>query len=94
MIPAPVGHQCPECVNEARREFQRGPGRRIAAANIRRRASATTVLLLAIGAMYVVEIAVGGPGSLMTGPSPQKLIDIGASVALAPAQNGVIGVAT
>ena len=40
MIPAPVGHQCPECVNEARREFRQGPGRRIAVANVRRRASA------------------------------------------------------
>ena len=36
MIPAPVGHQCPDCVDEARREFRQGPGRRIAAANVRR----------------------------------------------------------
>ena len=69
MIPAPVGHQCPECVNEARREFRKGPGRRIAAANIRRRASATMVLLVAIGAMYIVEVVAGGAGSLMGGPS-------------------------
>ena len=27
MIPAPVGFQCPECVEEARREFRKGPGR-------------------------------------------------------------------
>ncbi len=94
MIPAPVGHQCPECVNEARREFRKGPGRRIAAANIRRRASATTVLLVMIGAMYVVEIIAGGPGSLMTGPSPAKLVDLGASVAIWPAQNGdIVGIA-
>ena len=26
MIPAPVGFQCPECVEEARREFRKGPG--------------------------------------------------------------------
>jgi membrane associated rhomboid family serine protease len=94
MIPAPVGHQCPECVNEARREFRRGPGRRIAAANIRRRGSATTVLLLMIGAMYVVEIIAGGAGTLMSGPSLSKLIDLGASVPLARTLNGdIIGVA-
>ena len=37
-------------------------------ANVRRRASATMLILVAIGAMYVVEIISGGPGSLMTGP--------------------------
>ena len=68
MIPAPVGHQCPECVNEARREFRKGPGRRIAVANVRRRASATMVLLVAIGAMYVVEIISGGAGVADDGP--------------------------
>jgi membrane associated rhomboid family serine protease len=95
MIPAPVGHQCPECVNEARREFRRGPGRRIAAANIRRRASATTALLVLIGAVFLLEIVNGGPGSLMTGPSGLKLIDLGASVALAQLPNGdVVGIAT
>jgi membrane associated rhomboid family serine protease len=95
MIPAPVGHQCPECVNEARREFRRGPGRRIAAANIRRRASVTTALLVLIGAVFLLEIVNGGPGSLMTGPSGLKLIDLGASVALAQLPNGdVVGIAT
>ena len=95
MIPAPVGHQCPDCVNEARREFRQGPGRRIAAANIRRRASATSVLLAMLGAMYVVEVVAGGSGSLMTGPSPVKLIDLGASVALTLMPNGdLVGIAT
>ena len=94
MIPAPVGHQCPECVNEARREFRKGPGRRIAAANIRRRASATMVLLVAIGAMYIVEVVAGGPGSLMGGPSGLKLIELGASVGLAQLPNGdLVGIA-
>jgi membrane associated rhomboid family serine protease len=95
MIPAPVGHQCPECVNEARREFSRGPGRRIAAANIRRRASATTVLLVLIGAVFLVEVLTGGPGSLMAGPSGLKLIDLGAGVGLGQLPNGdVVGIAT
>ena len=95
MIPAPVGHQCPECVNEARREFRRGPGRRIAAANIRRRASVTTVLLVLIGAVYLLEVVAGGSGSLMTGPSPLKLIDLGASLGLAriPPNGDLVGVA-
>lgn len=94
MIPAPVGHQCPECVNEARREFRKGPGRRIAAANIRRRASATTALLALIGAVFLLEVAVGGPGSLMEGPSGLKMIDLGASIGLWQTQSGaVIGIA-
>ena len=70
MIPAPVGHQCPDCVDEARREFRKGPGRRIAVANVRRQASATMVLLVAIGAMYVVEVISGGTGLADDGPEP------------------------
>ena len=41
---APVGHQCPNCVAEARREFRRGPGRRVAIANAKR-VSVTNVLV-------------------------------------------------
>lgn len=94
MIPAPVGHQCPGCVDDARREFRQGPGRRIAAANIRRRASATTALLALIGAMFLLEVVAGGSGSLMTGPSGLKLIDLGASIALARLPNGdLVGIA-
>jgi membrane associated rhomboid family serine protease len=95
MIPAPVGHQCPECVNEARREFRKGPGRRIAAASIRRRASATTVLLALIGAVFLLEVVSGGSGSLMTGPSNLKLIDLGASISLAriPPNGDLVGIA-
>ena len=95
MIPAPVGHQCPECVAEARREFRQGPGRRIAAANIRRKASVTTVLLGLIGAMFLVELANGGAGSLMTGPANDKLVDLGASIGLGQRLDGsFIGIAT
>jgi membrane associated rhomboid family serine protease len=94
MIPAPVGHQCPDCVAEARREFRQGPGRRIAAANIGRRASATTLLLSLIAIMFLVELSAGGPGSLMTGPPGTKLVDLGASVALWRNLDGtIVGIA-
>ena len=73
MIQAPVGFQCPECVDEARKEFRRGPGRAL-----RGGASATKVLLIAISAMFVVEIVMGGPGSLLQGPDGQTLFDLGA----------------
>jgi membrane associated rhomboid family serine protease len=80
MIPAPVGHQCPECVAEARREYRRGPGRQIAAANVRS-TPVTTLILVAMGIGYVWELIVaGGPGSLFQGPSALDLIDAGALV--------------
>jgi len=94
MIPAPVGHQCPQCVADARREFRSGPGRRVAAARVRH-TSATMVLLALIVAMFVVEVVAGGPGSLMTGPPNDTLVRLGASVALYPSGGGgVIGIAT
>jgi membrane associated rhomboid family serine protease len=78
MIPAPVGHQCPGCVAEARREYRQGPGRQIAAANLRA-TPVTKILLIAIGIGYLWELVVaGGPGSLFEGPSPLDLIDAGA----------------
>lgn len=92
MVPAPVGHQCPDCVAEARREFRRGPGRRIAVAEARS-FSATKALLIAIGAMYAVEVVVGGAGSVLSGPGSRRLIDLGGQVALAPSPEGPIGVA-
>ena len=78
MIQAPVGFQCPECVEEARKEFRRGPGR-----PLRGGVSATKVLLVAIVALYVIEIAKGGPGSLMQGPDRRTLFDLGAMQPLA-----------
>ncbi len=73
MIPAPVGFQCPECVDKARREFRQGPGR-----PLRGGISPTKVLLAAILAMFAVEVIVGGPGSLLDGPDGRTLIDLGA----------------
>ncbi len=75
MIPAPVGYQCPECVERARREFRRGPGRRrIRVSQI----SATEALLVAMLVGFILEVVQGGPGSLLNGPGPRTLIDLGA----------------
>jgi membrane associated rhomboid family serine protease len=87
MIPAPVGHQCPQCVAEAKREYRQGPGRRIAAANLKA-IPVTKVLLIAIGIGYVWELVVaGGPGSLFEGPGYRDLIDAGA---LVPVTGGTV----
>ena len=72
MIPAPVGFQCPECVEEARREFRKGPGR-----PLRGGISVTKALLVAIAIPFVIEIVVGGPRALFE-PSAQLLFDLGA----------------
>src|SRR3990170_562598 len=74
MIPAPVGHQCPACVEEARREFRQGPGGRLGA----RGASATKILLIAIVVPFVLQVAFGGPGALLQAPSSGRLVDMGA----------------
>lgn len=72
MIPAPVGFQCPECVEEAQREFRKGPGR-----PFRGGISVTKALLVAIAIPFVIEIVVGGPRALFD-PSAQLLFDLGA----------------
>ena len=90
MIEAPVGYQCPECVAEARREFRKGPGRRIAVANARSM-SVTKILLGVILASYVIEVVVGGPGSILSGPSSRDLIELGGSVTLFPTPDGGVG---
>lgn len=72
MIPAPVGFQCPECVEEARREFRKGPGR-----PFRGGISVTKALLVAIAIPFVIEIVVGGPRALFD-PTLKLLFDLGA----------------
>jgi membrane associated rhomboid family serine protease len=80
-------------VDEARKEFRRGPGRRIAVANAKA-LSVTAALLVAILGAYVLEVVVGGPAALMSGPSPLKLVELGASVGLAQGPgSGVVGIA-
>ena len=73
MIAAPVGHQCPECVWQAQRAFRQGPGRRVQVRSI----TATKVLLAAILGVFVLEM-LGGPGSLVNGPSGRALLKLGA----------------
>ncbi|MEX0832507.1 MAG: rhomboid family intramembrane serine protease [Actinomycetota bacterium] len=75
MIPAPVGYQCPECVEQARREFRAGPQRRARQAAT---TSPTKIILAAIAAMFVVELVRSGGGGVGTGPSLQTLVDLGA----------------
>ena len=77
MVPAPVGHQCPTCVGEARREFAAGPGRRIAIANAKR-VSVTNVLVAIIVAVFVIEVFQSGVDGLLSGPNARTLIDLGA----------------
>jgi membrane associated rhomboid family serine protease len=72
MIPAPVGYQCPECVQQARREFRAGPGR-----PFRGGVSVTKALLIAIGVMFAIEVVMGGPNALFN-PDGGTLIDLGA----------------
>src|SRR5437660_12151388 len=75
MRPAPVGYQCPECVREAA-----GPEyRRRVRVVLGRPGLFTTTLLILNVAMFVVEVLVGGSGSLMTGPSQSKLLALGAT---------------
>ena len=79
MIPAPVGYQCPECVEEARRDFRKGPGR-----PLRGGISATNALLIAIAIPFVIEVIVGGPQALFN-PSGQTLFRLGAMQPIAVA---------
>jgi membrane associated rhomboid family serine protease len=92
MIAAPVGHQCPECVAQARTEFRKGPGRRIMVANAKGM-SATKALLGILLVVFVIEVMVGGAGSFMSGPNNDQLVKLGASVAVWPTTSGYIGIA-
>ena len=91
MIPAPVGHQCPECVREARQEFRR-PARRVAP-GATRGVSLTNVLLAVLVGVYVLETVSAGPASLVTGPSAASLVRLGASIGIAQLDGTFIGIA-
>jgi membrane associated rhomboid family serine protease len=74
MTPAPVGYQCPECVKKAAGPVYR---RRVRLVLGRPGSLTTSLLVLNIG-MFLVELVVGGPGSLSGGPSEVKLFSLGA----------------
>jgi membrane associated rhomboid family serine protease len=92
MVPAPVGHQCPECVRSARQEYRR-PAQRVATGPARG-FSLTNALLIVLVAVYGVSVLAGGAGSLLVGPDARTLIDLGASIGLArlPGE-GFVGIA-
>jgi membrane associated rhomboid family serine protease len=75
MIPAPVGYQCPECVEQARREFRAGPGRPRLRLS---RFSATKVLLVALLIGFALEVAQDGPNAIFNGPSARTALRLGA----------------
>jgi membrane associated rhomboid family serine protease len=81
MIPAPVGHQCPECVAEARRAFRQGPAARARVRSLRS-TSMTKSLLLVLAAVFVVEVVKSGGGT----PTGRTLFDMGALYPRAVAQ--------
>ncbi|MEX2406930.1 MAG: rhomboid family intramembrane serine protease [Actinomycetota bacterium] len=83
MVQAPVGFQCPNCVEEARRDFRRGPGRVVRGSVLRGGLTATKALLFAIAAVFVVEVVTGGPRALFNGPPGDRLFDLGAMQPLA-----------
>lgn len=92
MIPAPVGHQCPECVREARQEFHR-PGRRVATGPTTGFTLTNALIALLIG-VYVLEVAAAGAQALVRGPSALQLINLGASIGIAELpREGLVGIA-
>jgi membrane associated rhomboid family serine protease len=92
MIPAPVGYQCPECVRTSKQEFHRA-GRAVATAP-GRGLTVTNVILLALAGVYLVEVSVGGAGSLIGGPTTRDLIRLGANVGVQQIDGHLVGVAT
>ena len=88
MLPAAVGHQCPECVKEAKQEFVR-PARN-PSTRVGRGLTATNVLLVIMVAVFGLELVLGGPGSLLTGPSGSILVRLGANVGLWQSDNGCL----
>jgi membrane associated rhomboid family serine protease len=94
MVPAPVGHHCPDCVEEAKREFRKGPGRRIAVANAKA-VSVTKVILVSLVIGYAIEVVAGGAGTLISGPNTPTLVRLGASIGIAimPPNRAIVGIA-
>jgi membrane associated rhomboid family serine protease len=81
MHAAPVGHQCPECVRQARADFRRGPGRRDAIATAKG-VPGVTILLGLLVAGYVWMLSQAGTGALVGGPGPQAMFDAGGALGI------------
>jgi membrane associated rhomboid family serine protease len=81
MIPAPVGHHCPTCVEEARREFRRSAGRGIGP-------TATSALIVFCVAAFAWEVANAGSGSVFNGPSAREMLELGGDLPAAVAALG------
>jgi membrane associated rhomboid family serine protease len=90
MYPAAVGHQCPECVKEAKQEFLR-PAQRVG--TVGRGLTLTNLLLLSLAAVYVLEVSAAGLGGLIGGPTTPTLIRLGASVGLSVSRGEIVGIA-
>jgi membrane associated rhomboid family serine protease len=91
MVSAPVGYQCPDCANRSKREFAKGGTRRAVTVGARRTtASVTNVLIALTAAMFLVELALGGPNSLLAGPSVSVLARIGGAFAINSGGNGIV----
>lgn len=93
MVPAPVGHQCPECARGSRQEFRR-PARRVGAAPARG-LTLTSALVGVLAGIYVLEILVAGPARFMNGPDGLTLVRLGANLGINQLPSGeLVGIAT
>jgi membrane associated rhomboid family serine protease len=91
MYPAAVGHQCPECVKEAKQEFHR-PAQRTG--TVGAGWTLTNLILLSLLGVYGLEVAAAGAGGLIGGPTTPTLVRLGASVGLFPLPSEIVGIAT
>jgi membrane associated rhomboid family serine protease len=91
MRPAPVGYQCPSCAKTGRQEIVRPTQNVVAAPG--RGLTLTNVILLILIVIYGLEVALGGVGTLLSGPGTGVLVRLGASVGYACKPNGdLIGI--
>jgi membrane associated rhomboid family serine protease len=75
MIPAPVGHHCPECVAEARQAFRQSPASRV---RTLAGTSMTKLLLVTIAVVFVIELVKGGTSRAGLAPDNLTLFQMGA----------------